>query len=323
MALTLANLRAYLRHAIGGASASSIVTDAATTETQCVNEAGRFLFSMFPWKFREGASSRLDFYALSIDNATFTHSTKTLTKTSGFSTYTFRSGDYVEVSAGTGATLGRYYIASKTSNDAIVLTTSIGSGANGQTDIDFTLLQPSIALPSDFGELTSLEMTDTLVESIRLTSLDELNKIRMLGSQYGSWDFWAALSFPGQSSTTTVPSPQLEIYPPPTVSETGAITIYYRRGWTELSDTAAVANIPLYCEGLLREIVRAYGQGLEEDDVAALSTRLQLIENGPVFKAAQRQDQMVQFSYGPVSGGQIQEFIGITNQRATLVSDPA
>lgn len=323
MALTLANLRAHLRHALGGAAMSSIVTDAQTTENQTINEAGRTLFSLHPWKYREGAQSRRDFYALSISDATWTNSTLTLTKTSGFATYSFRAGDYVEVTAGTGATLGRYYIASRTSDNAIVLEQTIGSDANGQTDIDFSLRQPSVALPSDFAELVSLRLTDSLYQTVCLTTIDNLNGIRMLGGLSSVDEFWAAISYPGQSSTTTVPAPQLEIYPPPTASETGALTIYYRRGWTELSSDTAVANIPLYMESLLVQVLRAFAQGYEEDDVAAISTRLELIRRGPVFEAALRQDQMIQHHYGPVVGGQIQEFTGFVDQRANLVGDPA
>lgn len=66
---------------------------------------------------------------------TWTQSTLTLTKTAAFTNYTFVAGDTIAISAGTGATIGTYTIASRTSNDAIVLTTSIGAGADGQSDI--------------------------------------------------------------------------------------------------------------------------------------------------------------------------------------------
>jgi hypothetical protein len=59
----------------------------------------------------------------------WTESTKTLTKTGAFASYTWQPGDRIYIVSGTGATAGYYTVASKTSNNAIVLTTSLSSGA--------------------------------------------------------------------------------------------------------------------------------------------------------------------------------------------------
>lgn len=74
---------------------------------------------------------------LSFTGATYTESTKTITKTSAFTNYTFTSAsnDKVLITGGTGATVGLYTVAGKTSANAITLTTSIGAGADGQVDI--------------------------------------------------------------------------------------------------------------------------------------------------------------------------------------------
>lgn len=58
--------------------------------------------------------------------ASFTTSTKTLTKTGAFASYTFTEGDILYISGGTGVTAGLYEIASRTSDDAIVLVADIG-----------------------------------------------------------------------------------------------------------------------------------------------------------------------------------------------------
>lgn len=63
--------------------------------------------------------------------ATWTAATLTLTKTGAFTSYTFRNGDMIYLSAGTGHTVGWYRIASRTSNDAVVLASATGlSGAD-------------------------------------------------------------------------------------------------------------------------------------------------------------------------------------------------
>lgn len=64
---------------------------------------------------------------------TWTASSKTLTKTNGFSDYTYAPGNYINVTGGTGVTPGIYKIASKTDDSNIILESSIGSDASDVT----------------------------------------------------------------------------------------------------------------------------------------------------------------------------------------------
>jgi predicted outer membrane repeat protein len=81
---------------------------------------------------------------IAIAAATWTDATKTLTLTGAFTNYVYKSGDRVRITGGTGATAGFYVVASRASADAITLTTSIGVGADGQTDIAGSLLDRSL-----------------------------------------------------------------------------------------------------------------------------------------------------------------------------------
>lgn len=80
---------------------------------------------------------------IALTGATWTNGTLTLTKVGAFATYVFYAasattgypGDKVLITSGTGATVGLYTVASRTSDDAIVLTATIGAGADGQTNI--------------------------------------------------------------------------------------------------------------------------------------------------------------------------------------------
>lgn len=76
---------------------------------------------------------------ITLTGATWTNGTLTLTKTAAFTNYTFRVGDRIRITGGTGATAGYYIVASRVSADAITLTATIGAGADGQTDISGTL----------------------------------------------------------------------------------------------------------------------------------------------------------------------------------------
>lgn len=71
---------------------------------------------------------------------TWTEATRTLTQNNAaqpgdFASYTWAAGDKMFISGGTGAIPGWYVIDSRTDDDSIVLQTSIGSGADGQTNI--------------------------------------------------------------------------------------------------------------------------------------------------------------------------------------------
>lgn len=71
-------------------------------------------------------------------------SSSTITKGSGgFAGYTFAVGDYVLVTAGTGARLGLYQIGSKDSDDVISIMGTLGKAANTQTDIAVTIIKAS------------------------------------------------------------------------------------------------------------------------------------------------------------------------------------
>jgi hypothetical protein len=71
-----------------------------------------------------------EFQGFALSGATWNSGTSTLTKTGAFSGYTYAAGDTILIDGGTGITKGRYKVASKTSNDAIVLASSIGSNTS-------------------------------------------------------------------------------------------------------------------------------------------------------------------------------------------------
>lgn len=60
MATTFANLKSYVTHYLAS-SPTSIVTDVATTAGRIVNEAGRYLFDMHQWSWRNRASATIGY----------------------------------------------------------------------------------------------------------------------------------------------------------------------------------------------------------------------------------------------------------------------
>lgn len=100
--------------------------DAALTE--CLTE----IWNRGSWTFAR-RPVRINIIRTDFTGATWTESTKTIT-TTGVAT-TLPVGSHFYVTDGTGATTGDYAVASTTST-TLVLTSSLGSAADGQTDIE-------------------------------------------------------------------------------------------------------------------------------------------------------------------------------------------
>jgi len=62
---------------------------------------------------------------VTLTGATWTTATKTLTETGAFANYSHTAGDVIVITAGTGATLGQYRVASRVDADSITLSESL------------------------------------------------------------------------------------------------------------------------------------------------------------------------------------------------------
>lgn len=312
MALTLAQLKAHTVHVEPGGPSTALPPGTLDdVKEQIINEAGRMLYQAWPWKFRERPPKRLNFTApISIADGTWTESSKTLTKTGGFTSYTFAVGDEIEITDGTGATVGHYPIASRTSNDAIVLVDSIGSAADGLTDIDGTISFPYCALPSDFGECILIR-ADGLTVDFQLVDFATIAQYRDDAILPVGFMYFGAITQPGQvAQTSAFGLPRLELYPAPASTQVGALTLWYRAGWRELTEDTHYAAVPLHIERLLIEYIRQNCEGYsnqygESGGVVSIHDRLAEIEASPMFKRATEQDALLQPSYGVMSGGLI------------------
>lgn len=147
----------------------------------------RNIWNRADWQFkRRQATFTLTPYTVA--DATYTHATKTITKTSGFAT-TIPAGSVVRVTAGTGATLGEYVTTTGATADAIILTASIGSAADGQTDIDCEVLAVTnnLLTTETFHDFATRELYfddatngNNRRECVKWASNDEMAKCRAL-----------------------------------------------------------------------------------------------------------------------------------------------
>ena len=140
----------------------------------CTEKVIRNLWNRANWNFK-ARSGTITLTRYDASDATYTHATKTITKTGEFAA-AIAAGATVRVTAGTGATLGTYIAASGTAN-TVVLTASLGSDANGQTDIDCEVINVTNNLVGEtFHQFASRELyyADDPGRSIKWATNDEI-----------------------------------------------------------------------------------------------------------------------------------------------------
>lgn len=274
----------------------------ALSNQDIANYAGRWLCKAHPWRWLARPPAHLDLRgSISITGATWTESTKTLTKTAAFTNYTYLDGDEIAITSGTGATVNTFPIGSKTSANAIVLKTSIGSAADAQTDIAGTMNLWGVAMPTDFGECVEIVPDQGLFSYAQEIDYESLLRLRTqtAGSQspvfYYSWSM----------SDPTVPGPpvqRLELARAPASSDPGGLVMAYRRKWTDFSADNDVARIPDWLESLYLRCAYVEARSwIFEAPTAA--QRLAEMKASPEWHDALRADGALSGTVGMMRGG--------------------
>lgn len=160
--------------------------------------------------------------------------------------------------------------------------------------------QAFIQLPSDLASIVSSRMngSSSTLRDFRWTTHDEILRFRQhpieaVGGYYGAVVYELATG-----STEGPLTPRLELYPTPTANDANFIELGYRAGWQRVVDDDDPLRIPHWIESLYNQILRAWARGYEEEDAAALDTRLEIIANGRVFQQAVQSDGRIQPDYG-------------------------
>lgn len=296
MSITLGELRDSVTRIVGQKP------DDLFTIEGVINDAGRYLYGMHPWAWRDRPVYPLSYIApISVTDATYTDATKTITKASGFTDYTYRGAELFEVTDGDNATEAQYKVSGRTSANAITLADSIGSAADGDTDIDGTLYFPYCVLPSDFGEgeIMSVVYQDSYAFKVIASSLSHVQSLR--SNQQAAFDqVYYAVSYPTQTSTSVAPAqPVMEIYPTPTAAQQSVLMLSYKSGWVLLEDEDAVANVPVGYEYLLKRLAKAFAHEAMSHD----NSRITEVESSVEFLKLKRMDGRTQWNLGKTQGG--------------------
>jgi len=273
---------------------------------ELVDRAGHALVSMAPWRWLNGRQARLRTRAsIDLTGATWTEATKTLTKTAAFASYTWLEADTLDLTDGTGATAAFYEVTSRTSDDAIVLATSIGSAADGQTDIEATLPNDQVALPSDFDiqRVTAYATVGNVWNGLALGSGQDVLDLRWSGTRWVANFFGLLNHVRALADGRTIPRLDLA---PHSSQGTEELVIFYRAGWATPEDDGAPLPLPMsgWLNSLFLEILKAHAHVQEDDEsLGSLGQRLAAIQAGPVFRMALERDQVMQPLLGSSDAG--------------------
>lgn len=193
----------------------------------------------------------------------------------------------------------------------------------GVEALDLVADQHHISLPADFGAMVSLSQSEGFTKDIQLSTPGELMDLRRGLAPGGDGFIWAAVTYDHADITGTSsgglftvtpttdaearaqkhPTARLEIYPAPEASSTGAILLFYTRGWRSVSEDTDTIFAPTWLEGVYLRAVRIWAKGYEEEDSFDKDQALQKLILSPEFRAAVTRDSNTQMELGPLRGG--------------------
>lgn len=273
---------------------------------QLLNEAGEYLPTAHDWFWLQRRAVVLAVRGtITISDGTWTESTNTLGSTGAFEDYVFVQGDVLEVTGGTNAVPGFYTVLSRTSDDAIVLDSSLSStgGDLATGDISVTFELASTTLPDDFAEVIALTGKDAVNILVQMTGLQELLFLKTNRTEESGY-FYGAIVY-GHNDTTMggPPIPLLDLWPDPSASDADQFVMYYRASWKDVDDDTQLISIPPYMHTCYRQLVRAFARGYEDDIETTLAQELALWEASPFTMRAKERDGAQQHHYGHLEQG--------------------
>jgi hypothetical protein len=174
------------------------------------------------------------------------------------------------------------------------------------TTLTLTADQAYVDLPSDFARIIYLEMSSSRTQSIYPATYREIVELRTAAIGQPQDYVYTVAANQGVGA----PTYRLELFPTPASTAANALTLAYSAGWTEISTDTTALSMPVWIEGLYKQIVRAIVRGLSREDNAeaagdfsGMERRLELIEQGPQMRYAKRRDTELMPNRGTLRNG--------------------
>lgn len=288
-------------HALGSGHHSQQLRD-----QDLANDVLEQVASMHGWSFLEPTEAYIDLRGMVLFSGfDWTAASKTLsdpTPSALFAAYSAQPGDFVRITAG--ATASYHKIASRPSDDSLVLETSIAAGNLAGT-VAGQVEPRSAVLPADFRELVycSFDKGNAYVSNIRLVSAQVVARYQDANTPLLS-EFYAAAERVVLSTGET--RHLLRLAPVTASGQLSALHILYERRIPAIEGDSDVVRVPEYCYLLVKQVARAWIRGLEMPRTwGSYESQLAEIMASPVFELAKRADDGVSEEIGHIRGGRL------------------
>jgi len=254
---TFTQLQDAVSHVLGGAP------DSRAPASLIVNRALSYLVKKRPWRWRQKSMS-LDF--VSRANTSLTRAANVVTAVC--SAHGLSPGANFRISGSESASVSFNNTFTVSTVTNVNTFTYPQTGTNEAATTAGNMIPAFCALPSDFSALISLKSAVNSFRDVRPCSPAELLEKRQFA--YGaSYEMWYLISWLGQASVTSEPTPILELFPAPDAALAGALVgLYYRRA-PALSGATDIPDIPGEFQELLYVLVRALAISSEEEQAGA------------------------------------------------------
>jgi hypothetical protein len=291
----------YLNHMLHAMGQSP---DSRHVQIDTFNDAARYVFEYLPWAFRKVGPKYLAFpAAVALSSAAYSvvSGVHTITDSGAFTNYRFLAGDELDLTAGTGITVGSYRILGRTSADVITLIDDPGDAA--ASGVEGTIRQSAVSAPADFGQLLSVGIDNSEGVSgdftrIRLVTPEDIVRMREDFFEPDGGYLYLAVQNTASVSAITASTPIWPCYPLPDSGSEPRIVVTYRRNWTDMSAGTDIPPFPAQFTRALLLACRSFAVNLENQSQAAEEPQLQ-DELGRLA----REQGGVQEDFGPIRGG--------------------
>lgn len=172
----------------------------------------------------------------------------------------------------------------------------------GPCTLDFTANQNYVELPQDFGEMYSLTYPGTVARQMFATTVEDIEFKRSQEVEPPGFTFFYAVnsgSLDDDKREEGLTLNVLEIWPTPTTSVTGALSIVYQRNMDELAADGDIPQIPAWMDFAFELLIRDFAHTVEDDhpDSAAHS------RFAVMMPQLIRRDSSTQRRFGVMHGG--------------------
>ena len=273
-----------------------------------LNDCGEWFLGCRPWAFLRRETYLSVPAQITFTLASWTAATKTLSHASAFLTYVGVEGDKVEITGGTGATLGYFEIdVASSTTTTLVLKTSIAAGNLGAVVAGTLHVSGRTALPADMGSIEPgyPTLATGFGQSFEMTDSAKVHEWRAYFTGGGGSRSYIGAVVWGRKLAGGAPVPRLEIAPEIVEGRDSAFVLVYRGKWIRVSTATGEFELPSFCEPAFKEALRQFALGTYEADEGTIDARLANFVSGATMGQAIAQDMSTQDDFGRIEGGAV------------------